>query len=176
MELPIQQNLESDRLHLIALNESDFTDLFKLASDPLVWEQHPNKNRYQASEFQNYFNGAMASNGAYKIQQKESNQIMGCTRFYDFDPTDNSILIGYTFLGRAFWKQGYNQELKKLMVHHAFQFADFVRFHIGITNFRSQKSIEQFGAKKVGELDIAYFGEPSKKNFIYEVKNPIQRF
>lgn len=172
----IQQHLESSRLHLISLNESDFPELFKLASDPLVWEQHPNKNRYQLSEFQNYFKGAMDSKGAYKILHKKSNQIMGCTRYYDFDPSDNSILIGYTFLGRPFWNQGFNQELKKLMVQHAFTFVDVVRFHIGTTNFRSQKSIEKFGAIKVGELDIAYFGEPSKKNFIYEVKNQIQRF
>ncbi|WP_290795047.1 GNAT family N-acetyltransferase [Flavihumibacter sp. UBA7668] len=172
----LQQELKSERLHLIPLEDTDFHSLYQIANDPLLWEQHPNKNRYQLDEFRNYFNGAMESKGAYKILQKQSNQIMGCTRFYDFDSTDNSILIGYTFLGRPFWNQGYNQELKKLMVQHAFRFADIVRFHIGITNFRSQKSIETFGAKKVGEHDIAYFGEPAKTNFIYEVKNPIQRF
>lgn len=175
MKLPIQQLLETERLRLIPLAEEDFTELFELASDPLVWEQHPNKNRYQPEEFRNYFKGAMESLGAYKIVEKDTAIVIGCTRYYDFNEADNSIFIGYTFLGRQFWKQGYNQEIKSVMVQHAFTFANAVVFHIGTTNYRSQSSIEKFGAVRTGEIEIAYYGEETKKNFIYEIKNPIQR-
>lgn len=175
MRVPIQQILETDRLKLIPLVEEDFTEVFKLASDPLVWEQHPNKNRYQIDEFKKYFKGAIESQGAYKILEKYTGNTIGCTRYYDFNDADKSIFIGYTFLGRSYWKQGYNQEMKAIMVQHAFTFANTVLFHIGVTNYRSQQSIEAFGATRTGELDVAYYGEEIKKNFVYEIQNPIQR-
>lgn len=171
----IQTPLISERIVLQPLKQEDFGEVYAVASDPLVWEQHPNKNRYKQEEFNNYFEGALKSRGAYRIIEKNLGQTMGCTRYYDFDETESSILIGYTFIGRSFWGKGYNQELKKLMVNHAFNFVEIIRFHIGATNFRSQRSIEKFGAIKTGELDVAYYGEASKKNFIYELSNPIQR-
>ena len=92
---------------------------------------------------------------------------MGCTRFYDFDENDSSVLIGYTFIGRQFWGKGYNKALKKIMLDYAFQFVDKVFFHIGAQNIRSQKAIEKIGAIKVDEFEVAYYGEISKLNFIY---------
>jgi RimJ/RimL family protein N-acetyltransferase len=171
----IQNSLGSERILLQPLQAEDFSVVYALASDPLVWEQHPNKNRYQPQEFNNYFEGALKSGGAYRIIEKNLGLTMGCTRYYDFDESEKSVLIGYTFIGRSFWGKGYNQELKQLMVEHAFQFVNIIRFHIGATNFRSQRSIERFGAIKTGELEVAYYGEPAKKNFIYELRNPIQR-
>jgi hypothetical protein len=38
-----------------------FDALFRAASDPLIWEQHPEPDRYTAPVFQRYFDGAMAS-------------------------------------------------------------------------------------------------------------------
>lgn len=169
-----QETLTSEHLILLPLEPSDFEAVYLPASDPLVWEQHPNPNRYQRGEFTNYFEGAVQSGGAYKICTKDG-QVIGCTRYYDYDPADNSILIGYTFIGRPYWGKGLNQELKKLMVDHAFQHVDIVRFHIGATNFRSQKSIEKFGAVKTDELVIAYYGEAPRTNFVYEIKKPMQR-
>lgn len=171
----IQTTLRAERILLQPLNQEDFNDVFGLAADPIVWEQHPNKNRYQREEFNTYFEGALKSGGAYRVIENKLGQTMGCTRYYDYDEKENSILIGYTFIGRAFWNKGYNQELKQLMVDHAFQYVSIIRFHIGATNFRSQRSIEKFGAIKTGELNVAYYGEASKKNFIYELRNPIQR-
>jgi len=42
----LQPVLENDLVKLAPLQESDFEALYRVASDPLVWEQHPNKNRY----------------------------------------------------------------------------------------------------------------------------------
>ena len=44
--------LSNDSVILIALKETDFDQLFTVASDPLIWEQHPNKLRYQKDVFQ----------------------------------------------------------------------------------------------------------------------------
>ncbi|WP_431242416.1 GNAT family N-acetyltransferase [Flavobacterium sp. P21] len=140
--------LENEIIKLIPLEESHFEELYKVASDPLVWEQHPNKNRYERAVFQNFFEGAMESKGAFVILDKTANEIAGSTRFYEYDPENNSIFIGYTFYGRKFWGTGFNSQVKKIMLDYAFQFVEKVQFHIGAENFRSQKAIEKLGAKK----------------------------
>lgn len=166
------EHLKTDLIQLFPLQENDFEELYRVASDPLVWEQHPNKLRYQRAVFQNFFEGAMQSQGAFLVRDTQTQEVVGSSRFYDFDENDNSILIGYTFIGRKFWGNGYNKALKKLMLDYAFQFVGTVYFHIGAQNFRSQNAIEKIGAIKVGEQEVEYFGEDSKLNYIYQIKNP----
>jgi N-acetyltransferase len=161
--------LKTDLIQLFPLQEHDFEELYLVASDPLVWEQHPNKLRYQREVFQNFFEGAMQSQGAFLVRDTQTNEVVGSSRFYDYDENDNSILIGYTFIGRKFWGNGYNKALKKLMLDYAFQLVDTVYFNIGAQNFRSQKAIEKIGALKVGEQEVEYFGEDSKLNYIYQI-------
>jgi RimJ/RimL family protein N-acetyltransferase len=164
-------NLKNEIIQLIPLQETDFSALYKVASDPLVWEQHPNKLRYQRDVFQNFFEGAMLSKGAFLIRDTKTNEVIGCSRYYDFNENENStetsVLIGYTFIGRNFWGRGYNKALKKLMLDYAFQFVEKVYFHIGAHNYRSQKAIEKIGAVKVDEFEVEYYGEESKLNFVY---------
>ena len=165
----IQPTLENENVKLIPLTQTDFEEVFAVASDPLVWEQHPNKDRYKREVFENFFQGAMESGGAFKIIDKETKEIAGSTRFYDFNPEDNSIFIGYTFYGTKFWGSKLNPQVKKLMLDYIFQFVDKVNFHVGKDNIRSQKAIEKLGAKKVDEVNVAYFGEPEKLNVVFEI-------
>lgn len=158
--------LHNDLIKLIPLQETDFDRLFAIASNPLVWEQHPNPNRYKLEDFTNYFKGAIESKGAFLIIDAK-NETVGCSRYYDYDETESSVLIGYTFIGTNFWGNGYNKALKKLMLDYAFQFVDKVYFHIGAFNIRSQKAIEKIGAVKVDEFEVEYYGETSKLNFVY---------
>ncbi|MBL7734051.1 MAG: hypothetical protein JNL51_01235, partial [Chitinophagaceae bacterium] len=44
-----------------------------------------------------------------------------------------------------------------------------VIFHVGADNIRSQIAIGRIGAKKTGELNVAYHGESPKFNFVYEI-------
>ena len=118
--------LQNEFIELIPLEETDFEELYGVASDPLVWEQHPNKLRYQREVFQNYFEGAILSKGAFLIRDTKSREVIGCSRFYDYDEIENSVLIGYTFIGRKFWGNGYNKTLKKIMLDYAFQKVDKV--------------------------------------------------
>lgn len=161
------QQLRNELIRLIPLQEINFEELYAVASEPLVWEQHPNKFRYQRDVFQNYFEGAMLSKGAFIIRDNKTNEVVGCSRYYDYDEIESSVLIGYTFIGIKFWGKDYNKALKKLMLHYAFQFVKKVYFHIGAFNYRSQKAIEKIGAIKVDEFEVEYYGETSKLNFIY---------
>ncbi|UYW01911.1 GNAT family N-acetyltransferase [Flavobacterium agricola] len=169
MNFSIRPELHIDNISLIPLHESDFEGLYAVASDPKVWEQHPNKNRWQKDVFLNFFTGAIQSHGAFKVVDSETNTILGSTRFYDYKPTDNSILIGYTFYGTAFWGKGINSKVKTAMLNYIFQFVDQVYFHIGATNIRSQIAISRLGAIKAAEQEVTYFGEEPKLNFVYVI-------
>ena len=146
----IQPILENENVKLVPLTQTDFEELFVV--------------------FENFFQGAMESEGAFKIIDKESNEIAGSTRFYDYSPEDNSIFIGYTFYGTKFWGSKLNPQVKKLMLDYIFQFVDKVNFHVGKDNIRSQKAMEKLGAKKVDEVNVAYAYEPERLNVVFEIK------
>jgi RimJ/RimL family protein N-acetyltransferase len=166
----IQPTLENEFVRLLPLQVSDFEELYEVASDSLIWEQHPNKDRYKREVFQNFFDGALLSGGAFKIIDLITGNCIGSTRFYDLDIENKSILIGYTFYDRNYWGSTYNPKVKKLMLDYSFQHLEKVFFHIGAQNIRSQKAIERLGATKVREINIAYHGEPEKLNFEYVIQ------
>jgi len=153
------QELESDLIKLVPLTILDFERLYEVASDPLIWEQHPSSDRYKREVFESYFNGASSSRSAFIIIDKPTDRIIGSTRFYDYKPENLSIAIGYTFLAREYWGGQYNKTLKQMLLDYAFQFVDKVYFHIGPTNIRSQKATIKIGAKKVGEFDLDFNGQ-----------------
>ena len=153
------ENLEDNIVKLIPIAESDFENIFKVASDPLIWEQHPTKDRYKREVFQLYFDSAISSKTAFLIVDKSSDKIIGSTRYYDYKPDNSSIAIGYTFLSRKYWGGLYNKSSKRLLLDYAFQFVDKVYFHIGATNLRSQLATLKIGATKVNEVDIDHYGQ-----------------
>jgi RimJ/RimL family protein N-acetyltransferase len=169
MNFNVQPTLGNALVNIRPLQASDFEALYQVASDPLIWEQHPNKDRYKREVFGNFFKGAMESGGAFLVFDSQSGTPIGSTRFYDLDIAKKNVLIGYTFLARSHWGKQHNPALKTLMLNHAFEQLESVIFHIGAVNIRSQKAIERLGAKKVGEIDVEYYGEPKKWNFIYEI-------
>jgi RimJ/RimL family protein N-acetyltransferase len=167
-------NWQPEHLHntvvtLVPLQVSHFNALFEVASDPLIWEQHPNKNRYKKEDFQVYFDGAIQSQGAFVVLDSNTKQPIGSSRFYDWDPVKKTVAIGYTFLARNCWGQFYNKSMKTLMLDYAFTIAEDVVFHIGAQNIRSQKAMEKLGPKKIAEEEIKYFGEDPKLNCIYSI-------
>lgn len=164
-----QPILKNSLVTATPLQQTNFDDLYEAASDPLIWEQHPNKNRWQQQAFENYFAGALKSGGAFLVRDAKTNEIIGSSRYSDYDSQTNTVSIGYTFFVRSHWGKGYNYALKELMLHHIFQFVDTVKFYIGAVNKRSQISIERFGAIKTGEEETAYYGESAKLDYVYTI-------
>lgn len=164
-----QPILETSELQLLPLQIEDFEALYKVASDPEIWKQHPNKDRWKKEVFAVFFDGAIKSGGAFKIVEKESQKIIGSTRFYDFDPKESLVLIGYTFYAVSHWGTELIHSIKELMFTHAFKYVSQIQLHIGAENIRSQMAIERLGAQKIGSQEVAYYGEPSKLNYVYQV-------
>ena len=99
--------LENKKVILTPLLESDFERLFEVASDKMIWVQHPNPDRFKREVFEKYFEGAIQSEGAFLISNAVTGDVIGSTRFYDYDAKARLIKIGYTFflkslLGKSF--------------------------------------------------------------------------
>ncbi|SHM33720.1 hypothetical protein SAMN05444484_105194 [Flavobacterium chilense] len=161
--------LEDEITKLVPLQESDFEALYQIASDPLIWEQHPMKDRYKIEVFKPFFEAALNSKSAFLIVDRKTNEIIGNTRYYDYNPEKSSIAIGYTFIARKFWGGLYNKSNKKLLIDYAFEHVDSVLFHIGADNIRSQKAVSKLGAVKIGEMHVTSNGVDIP-HFEYELK------
>lgn len=170
MNFPLQPtHLSNEWITLSPLAQSDFDTLYAVASDPLVWEQHPSPTRYQLPVFSQFFEGAMASGGAFLFRDTQSGEAIGSSRFYDLSQDGSSIYIGYSFFARSCWGKPFNRSAKVLMLNHAFEYLPTVLFSVGAKNIRSQMAMLKLGAVKFAEKEIAYYGENNNLNFLYKI-------
>jgi RimJ/RimL family protein N-acetyltransferase len=150
MPFELQPVLEGRLLRLRPLRWEDWDELFAVASDPLIWEQHPESDRYKEDVFRRYFQGAMDSRGAFLVIDAENGRAIGSSRYHGYDEAKSEIEIGWTFLTRSYWGGTYNREMKDLMLRHAFKFVQSVIFRVGPQNFRSQAAVEKIGGVRIG--------------------------
>ena len=150
MNFDLQPTLRGELLELRPLRVDDFTSLFAVASDPLIWAQHPVRDRYTEAVFSTFFSEAMESCGALVALDRADSHVVGSSRFNGYDPERSEVEIGWTFLARSHWGGAYNGEMKALMLDHAFRFVDSVLFVIGPDNLRSQRAVEKIGGVRVG--------------------------
>lgn len=154
-------------LRIRPLRQEDWDALFAVASDPLIWEQHPASDRYKEDVFREYFREAMECGGAFAMIDRKTERVIGSSRFIDYDEARSEIEIGYTFLARAYWGGTYNREMKDLMLRHAFRFVRHVVFLVGPQNLRSQKAMEKIGAVRVEDRIKA-----GRVNVVYQIDAP----
>ena len=170
MVFELQPHLKGGLIELRPLKPDDWDELFAVASDSLIWEQHPERDRYKEDAFRVFFKEALESGGAFVIIDRKSRQMIGSTRFYGYDPEKSEIEIGWTFLGRKYWGGRYNAEMKRLLLNHAFKFVETVVFFVGEDNVRSQRAMEKVGAIKVGTATRTYGNHPPTRNLKYVIR------
>ena len=108
MAFDLQPHLKGELIELRPLKPDDWKELFAVASDPLIWEQHPESDRHLEDVFKIFFSDALESRGAFVILDRMTQQIIGSTRFYGYDPEKSDIEIGWTFLARKYWGGRFN--------------------------------------------------------------------
>jgi RimJ/RimL family protein N-acetyltransferase len=161
----LQPELQGELVRLRPLRPEDFDLLYAVASDPLIWEQHPANDRYKPDVFRAFFRDALESGGALIAIDAKDGRIIGSSRFNGYDEARSEIEIGWTFLARSHWGGLYNGEMKRLMLRHAFQFVDAVIFRIGTGNLRSQRAVEKIGAVRAGSsVDAA-----GRESYVYRL-------
>ncbi len=175
MSLDLQPKLKGELIELRPLAPEDWHELFAVASDPLIWEQHPENDRYKEDVFKIFFEGALKSGGAFVVVDTKTQQIIGSTRFHGYDPKKSEVEIGWTFLARKYWGGRYNREMKQLMLAHAFEFVENVVFFVGENNMRSRRATEKIGAIKSGMVTKVYGNRPPSLNIRYVIKKPQEK-
>jgi RimJ/RimL family protein N-acetyltransferase len=165
-----QPTLVGEKLRLSPLLPEDFEVLYAVGKDPLIWEQHPQPLRWQPDKFRTYFDEGLQCKGALIVRSKSDDQVIGCSRFHDHDPLRRQVVIGYTFLARAFWGGAYNREMKSLMLTHAFQWVDRVLFYVGVGNRRSRGAMEKIGGRTIDTLVTRNSAGQLQNSVVYEIK------
>lgn len=150
MPFEYQPILSGDLIKLRPIHKEDFPALYAVASDPLIWQQHPASDRHEKSVFRSFFDEALRSGGALVACDKNDDQIIGSSRYHAYNESASEVEIGWTFLARTYWGGEYNGEMKRLMLNHAFRFVDSVVLLVGPDNIRSQRAVEKIGAKRDG--------------------------
>jgi RimJ/RimL family protein N-acetyltransferase len=162
-----QPHLVGELVELRPLQKSDFEDLYAVAADPAIWEQHPDPMRFQEDVFHTFFSQHIASGGALLVLDRRTQAAIGTSRFHGYDRDRSEIEIGWTFLGRSYWDGAYNGELKSLMLTHAFRFVRNVVFLVSPTNIRSQRAVEKVGGVRVGSRQDA----GGRESILYRIRS-----
>jgi RimJ/RimL family protein N-acetyltransferase len=166
MPFDLQPCLKGDLLELRPLRATNFDDLYAVAADPLIWEQHPSKDRSQEKVFRVFFREALESGGALVAIDRKDGRVIGSSRFHGYDEAKDEIEIGWTFLARSHWGGTYNREMKQLMLRHAFRFVKSVIFLVGPHNFRSRRAVEKIGGVLAGSrLDAS-----GRESLVYRIE------
>jgi RimJ/RimL family protein N-acetyltransferase len=158
----LQPTLVGGLVALRPLREDDHDALYAVARDPLIWEQHPAKERATPEGFRRFFEESLASCGALLASDAETGEVIGSSRYFGYDAERREVEIGWSFLARSRWGGRYNGEMKRLMLEHAFKSVDRVIFIIAGDNWRSRRAVEKLGG--------VYAGPYEEAKVVYEIR------
>jgi RimJ/RimL family protein N-acetyltransferase len=164
-----QPVLEGDRLRLRPLRPDDWDALFAVASDRLIWDVHPQHDRWQEPVFRAFFADALEKGGAVAVIDKANGAVIGSSRWQGHDPQGSSVEIGWTFLARSHWGGSYNRELKRLMLAHALRFVERVHFRVGEGNLRSRRAMEKIGGRLTEQSEMVPTVGGMVRHVVYEI-------
>jgi RimJ/RimL family protein N-acetyltransferase len=159
-----QPTLQGSTLQLRPLQASDRGAFTAVASDPLIWEEHPEPDRAQPEKLEEFFAGALASGGALVVTTADD-EVVGGSRFEEPDETRSRILIDHTFLARTHWTREDYVEVKGLMFDHAFASYETVELRVGVENARTRGAVEEF----LGAVHVDTISAPLGEDAVYEV-------
>jgi len=167
-----QPYLIGELLELRPMRPEDWEPLFAVASDPMIWEVHPARDRHKEERFRDYFQEALESGGALVAIDRDTRQVIGASRYFWQGSDPRELEIGWTFLACAYWGGLYNKEMKRLMVDHAFQFVDHVIFLVDLANVRSQRAMLKVGGVLTERRVERSLGGKSSEYVVFEIRRP----
>lgn len=86
-----QPVLEGELVILRSLRHDDFDSLYAIASDRLLWELHPSKDRTQQVVFQRWFDQALASECGLAVIERDTGAVVGTSPFNNYDAERSQI-------------------------------------------------------------------------------------
>jgi len=153
------------------IRHDEFEALYAVARDPLIWAQHPAKERSQRSVFEKWFADALLQHGL-AVEETSTRRVIGSSRYYDWNAATREVAIGFTFISRDHWGGQTNAQMKRLMLDHAFEWARTVWFHVDPGNTRSRKAMEKIGGVYSHTTSLGLFGAPPRDYVFYRIDAP----
>ena len=155
---PLPVTLKGDLVRLEPLTLKHLDDLVKVGLDPEIWAQNP-RSIETRKDLEEYVELALAERAdgksiPFAIVLKEPGQAIGSSRYGNIDRANRRLEIGWTWLGRNWWRTGVNSECKFLLLQHAFEDLGCVRVELktDALNERSRNAMLRIGAREEGTL------------------------
>ena len=150
--------LEGWMVRLEPLRFAHEAGLWEVAQDPEIWqfmsalvERRDDLHAWIAEALR------LAQQGSalpFAIIERATGRAIGSTRYGNIIPADRNLEIGWTWLGKQFWRTAVNTECKYLLLRHAFETLGCVRVQLktDALNVRSRTAIKRLGAIEEGTL------------------------
>lgn len=149
--------LQGNWARLEPLSIEHTADLFAVAQDDDIWRYMPAPTPRTESDMRAIIQEALDLQARglflpFAIIDLASGKAIGSTRYLDISPHDRHVEIGWTWLGKSYWRTQLNTECKYLLLQHAFETLGCIRvsFKTDLRNERSQRAIERLGATREG--------------------------
>ena len=165
-----QPTLKGPSLLLRPMRADDWSAFAAIASDPVVWELHPQPDRWREPALSAYFAGLIDGKGALAVIDKASGALVGASRYqYGSAADGGTIEIGSTMLARSHWGGETNREMKRLMIAHALQHVATVEFWAWAEDARSRRALEKIGALQVDRIEQVEIGGRIFPHAVYAI-------
>lgn len=154
MSLHFSENyiLENDRVMLRPLKLADFENLLPFSiHEPEIWT-YSLVHAIGEEGLKNYLQLAIDARKSGKeypfiVFDKRTKQYAGSTRFYDIQPANQCLQLGFTWYGKQFQGTGLNKHCKLLLLTLAFEQLEMQRVEFRADS-NNKKSI--FAMKSIG--------------------------
>lgn len=151
--------LENERVRLRPLQLTDFTHLLPFSlNEPQIWT-YSLISAASAEKLRSYIDIALQqrinqTQYPFIVFDKQANQYVGCTRFYEINNKAKTALLGYTWYGITYQGTGLNQTCKALLLAFGFEQCGFERieFRVDAQNKRSIHALQKIGCQLEGTL------------------------
>ena len=138
---------------------ADAEALLPSASDPEVWRWKLVPRPTGVDDMRALIDETMLSQRSgrrepFKVSRLSDGLIIGSTSLANFDLHHGRVEMGFTWLDRACWGQGYNEDAKCVLLGYCFDVLGLsrVEWQVDSQNARSQRSLERMGFTYEGTL------------------------
>ena len=149
-------SLRGRHVQVDPLDLSHVDGLFTALDDPEVWRWSTSARPSSPVELAAVVRAALTDTARVAMVQRDpaTGEVLGSTSYHAIDPVNRTIAIGYTLLGRRWWRTAVNTETKLLLMARAFDDLGALRveWYVDLANVRSQTAVERLGATREGVL------------------------
>jgi len=151
--------LDGKHVRLEPLTPAHTGELRQTGSDPEIWRWMPARPPATAEAMAAIVDTALTEQARgermpFAIRDRTSGVAVGSSSYLDVVSAHRRLEIGWTWLGRDWWRTPANTEAKLLLLSHAFDTlgATRVALKTDAANVRSQAAIERIGGVREGTL------------------------